>query len=262
VPDKINSQEGSSNNRLNIQFSPGVPDSEAIGSLKAVNVARSFEEMTAADWTTGYVNDLGDSSSMTQPLTYSVNANANAGTSVFIEADLLRTSRLLSELTPTVANATIESAANNCSCNLTGRSDWRNIVPGAVRDLASSGGVDGFLTQVAKRLREIFKDNLKANEDRESKFSTYPPPGTNPTTNPQTAPAAPSLPPAIPDRPDPVLSNVNTVVNFSGDPIFQAVARGDFTAAQQVIQRNREQSAASQFFEQNAIATPPTTPSL
>lgn len=126
-------------NRVNIQFAPtgGLITDRAVSTNLdpgSVAFASTFEDMQPDDYVTGasfkgVATDKGKVTEIVQTSqsTYTNLINANTGKSVYIEADQLRKSRTLAELSPTVSTG-LDGMTNPCSCGL-GSSRWLSYLP-------------------------------------------------------------------------------------------------------------------------------------
>lgn len=126
-------------NQVNIQFAPtgGLITDRAVSTNLdpgSVAFASTFENMQPDDYVTGasfkgIATDKGKVTEIvkTSQATYTNLINANTGKSVYIEADQLRKSRTLAELSPTVSTG-LDGMVNPCSCGL-GSSKWLSYLP-------------------------------------------------------------------------------------------------------------------------------------
>jgi len=125
-------------NEINLQFAPSggfLTDPSVIGSATGhvVSYASSFEKMQPDDYVTGasfkgYATGGPTDVVQTSQNTYTNLMNSNTGKSVFIEADSLRKSKTLGELSPTIDLPGLDSAHKPCSCGLS-RGDWLSVLP-------------------------------------------------------------------------------------------------------------------------------------
>ena len=131
-------------NELNIQFAPSggfMTDGPvtSVNSGSVVSFSDAFEKMQPEDYATGasfkgYASSKDGSPTnvvQTSQNTYTNLVNANTGKSTFVEADALRKSRTLGELSPTLDLPGLDSAHKPCDCGLR-RGDWLSVLPASL----------------------------------------------------------------------------------------------------------------------------------
>jgi len=147
-------------NQLNVQFAPSgglLTDPSVTGNAdgSVVSFSDSFEKMQPDDYATGasfkgYATGGPTDIVQTTQNTYTNLVNSSTGKSVFIEADALRRSKLLGELSPTLDIPGLEATTKPCSCGL-GRNNWLSILPVEVIKNVVNGKTFGFVEEPIKR---------------------------------------------------------------------------------------------------------------
>lgn len=156
----IKGAEGSAPaNQINVQFAPSgglLTESVSIKDQSIVDMAASYEKMRPDDWATGAsftfngVKDPVKDILVTDMNTYTGNINTYVQKGVYIDVDLTRRSRLLSELKPTIDLGNFTTAVADCVCGI-GKTTWLGVLPQSViRTILSPPG-SGTSVLVANR---------------------------------------------------------------------------------------------------------------
>jgi hypothetical protein len=132
---------GQTANQVSIQFAAvgGIltDTQSSVGNPLATNFAAQFEQMQPAQNVAGgsYSGSVGpgqttttNASNYSSSATMTTNPGANVGSGVFVDADALRGSVTLGELTPTSNPGGLSNITPNCACALD-RADWLSILP-------------------------------------------------------------------------------------------------------------------------------------
>ncbi len=138
-------------NKINIQFAATggiISDATPVqpGSGEVINFAQQFEQMQPEDFITGasFRGTQGPGSTVdqiqfTSSTTYNTNMQQNVGRGVWIEADQIRSSKTLAELSPSVDIQGLGNATFDCACALD-RAEWLSILPTSLIQAVLNGG--------------------------------------------------------------------------------------------------------------------------